>query len=117
MPREAIEKAMTKTHFTDVEKRRLFQDGFVVLKNAVPREITARARELIEAGMPKHDRRRFAPIELAKHDDMLRLFKGSSLSEVLKNEMGPFPDVISCQIAVTPGHDDLGGRPGPHAGS
>ena len=25
--------------------------------------------------------------------------------------MGPFPPVISCQVAVTPGHDQLGGKP------
>ena len=42
------------------------------------------------------------------------LFNHSSLAAILRNEMGPYPPVISCQVAVTPPYFDFGGAPGTH---
>ena len=64
--------------------------------------------------MPKDERKLVVPAELATHHDVLRLFKDSRLAEIMRNEMGRYPDVISCQVAVTPPFDQLGGRPGTH---
>ena len=45
---------------------------------------------------------------------MIGLFQDSNIACILADLMGPFPPVISCQVAVTPGHDDLGGTPDIH---
>ncbi|MEM7079076.1 MAG: hypothetical protein AAF513_10650 [Pseudomonadota bacterium] len=101
-------------HLSQAEKQQLFADGYIIIKDAVPYDISQRARELITASLPEHERRLLAPPELATHEHVLGLFKDTCLSEILRTEMGPFPDVISCQVAVTPGGDQLGGEPGPH---
>ncbi len=102
------------THLTEEQKQRFFRDGFVVIKSAVPHEISQKARELISARLPKDERKLLVPAELATHEDVIRLFNDTCLAEIVRNEMGPFPDVISCQVAVTPPFNKLGGRPVPH---
>ena len=102
------------TTLTPEQKRDLVQDGFVVVPNAVPPEQVARARERIVAGMPPTERRLLAPPELATHPEVVGLLRDSCLADLLRIEMGPFPDVVSCQIAVTPAFDTLGGRPAAH---
>ncbi len=101
-------------HLTPEQKQEFFRDGFIVIKNAVPREISQQARDLISSSLPKDERKLVVPAELATHHDVLRLFRDSRLAEIMRNEMGRYPDVISCQVAVTPPFDQLGGRPGTH---
>ena len=60
------------------------------------------------------ERRILAPAELATHEDDIRLFGYSCLLNILRTEMGPFPEVVSCQIAVTPPCDKFGYPPAPH---
>ena len=98
---------------TQEQKLALRDDGFVVLKGAVPADVVERAQKLITDTLPKHERRLLVPPELATHPDIVGLFY-AGIAEVLENVMGPFPPVISCQVAVTPGHDDLGGTVGTH---
>ena len=105
---------MTQTGFTEKQKQQLFRDGFVVIKNAVPGEITGKARELIGAQLPRDERRLLVPPELATHGDVISLFNDTCLARIMRNEMGPFPDVISSQIAVTPPFNTVGGKPAPH---
>ena len=105
---------MSQTSLTASQKREFVKDGFVVIKGAVPREMVDAARALIEAGMPTHEKRILAPPELATHPDVIGLFRNSCLAELMRNEMGRYPDVVSCQIAITPPHDTLRGRPFPH---
>ena len=99
---------------TAEQKRDFVRDGYVVIKNAVPDSLVETARDIICAGMPASERRLLAPAELATHPDVIRLFRETKLAEIMRSEMGPFPDVVSCQIAVTPPFDRLGGIPGPH---
>ncbi|MEM7018582.1 MAG: hypothetical protein AAF512_14725 [Pseudomonadota bacterium] len=103
-----------QTHLTEEQKRQLYYDGYVIIKNAVPKETSQRAKELISQILPKDEKRLLVPASLATHEDVIGLFNDTCLTEIIKNEMGPFPDVISCQVAVTPAHNLLGGRPGPH---
>jgi len=103
-----------KTHLSQEEKVRLFEDGYLVLRGAIPREITARARARIKETLPEDERRLLVPANLATHEHVLSLFQDTCLTKILENEMGPFPPVVSCQVAVTPPQDRLGGRPGPH---
>ena len=105
---------MHKSNLTEQEQADLRQDGFVVLHDVIPLEFVKQARELISAGMSMTERRILPPRELATHPDVIRLFKESCLAEILCNAMGPYPEVVSCQIAVTPPHNQLGGYPTPH---
>ena len=105
---------MSQTCFTPAQKRDFHEYGFVVVKEAVPLDMVEIARELIVAGMPDSERRILAPPELATHPDVIGLFRNSCLASLMRTEMGPFPEVVSCQIAVTPPHDKYGGRPSPH---
>ena len=102
------------TSLTPQQQDDLVRDGFVVVRRAVVPERVARARERILAGMPATERRLLAPAELATHPEVVGLFRESRLAGILRDAMGPFPDVVSCQIAVTPGFDMLGGGVGAH---
>jgi len=102
------------TSLTGEQRRDLVRDGYVIVRGAVPPDRVARARKRILAGMPPTERRLLAPAELATHPEVVGLFQESALASLLRQEMGPFPDVVSCQIAVTPGHDPLGGKPAAH---
>lgn len=105
---------MSQTHFTDEQKLQFFRDGYIVIKNAVSREISQKAKDLISNSLPKDERKLLVPPELATNPAVIGLFNDSCLAEIMRNEMGKFPDVISCQVAVTPGHNLIGGKPGPH---
>ena len=95
-------------------KRCLRDDGFIVLKNVVPEAVVAKARALITKSLPKDERQLLVPGALATHPDIIGLFYDSAVASTLAALMGDFPPVISCQVAVTPPHDTLGGTPGAH---
>lgn len=105
---------MASSDLSPADKCRLRDDGYIVLKQAVPANVVAAARKLITDTLPKHERRLLVPGTLATHPDVLALFYEGSVDNTLSTLMGPFPPVISCQVAVTPGYDDLGGTPGTH---
>ena len=99
---------------TQSEVDTLVRDGFVILRDVVPSHMVQAAKEVIETDMPSSERRLLAPANLATHPDVIGTFKNSPIAEIMRNAMGPYPDVVSCQIAVTPGHDKLYGKPVPH---
>ncbi|MCZ6656910.1 MAG: hypothetical protein O7C67_06405 [Gammaproteobacteria bacterium] len=105
---------MPRTTLTREERQQFFRDGYIVIKNAVPVDISQNAREVIAAKLPKNERRLLAPPELATHESILSLFNDTCLAEIMRDVMGPFPDVISSQVAVTPPRDTLGDKPRPH---
>ena len=105
---------MSDDALTAAQREALVRDGFIVLRGAVPGELCERAAARIRAALPKRERRLLVPAALATHEDTLALFAQSRLAAVLRREMGPFPPVVSAQVAVTPAFDQLGGAPGPH---
>ena len=105
---------MPDTDLTEEDKRQFFRDGYIVIRNAVPMDLSRKAREIVTAKLPENERRLLAPPDLATHESVLGLFNDTVLNEIMQNLMGPFPDVISSQVAVTPPFDTLGGRPGAH---
>ena len=96
----------------DDDKRQFFEDGFLIVRNAVSSELVARAKALIEEAIPEDERHLLVPGKLATHDDVTGLFNNSALADIIERLMGPFPPVISCQVAVTPPFNLLGGKPG-----
>ncbi len=103
-----------RTDLTEEEKACLLRDGFVVIENAVSPDAVAAARQLVDSYLPRDERRLLVPGELATDGRITGLFNDSTLAHVLRSAMGPYPPVISCQVAVTPPFDRLGGMPGTH---
>jgi hypothetical protein len=99
---------------SNTQKQQLFHDGYLIIRDAVPFEVSQRARERITAALPEDERKLLVAADLATHPDVLSLFRDSTMAGILRDEMGPFPDVVSCQVAVTPAFDTLGGSPGAH---
>ena len=81
------------TQLSDAEQRTLKRDGFVVLKNAVPRDVTARAKALIEQ----------EPTRIVYGDDpaINGLYNDSTLRDVMLQAMGPHTAPVNAQVAVT----------------
>ena len=96
------------------QKIQFRDDGFIVIKNAVPADVISNAQQLISESLPKHERRLLVPAKLATDPRIIGLFYESRIKPILETLMGPFPPLISCQVAVTPGGDDLGGSPATH---
>ena len=103
-----------KTHLTDAEKKHLLEQGYVIVREAVDPDAIRRARELIESHLPEDEHKLLVPGELATHGDITGLFNDHCMAQIVRNEMGPFPDIVSCQVAVIPPYNRLGGEPGLH---
>ena len=103
-----------KTDLTQDEKETLHRDGYVVIKNAIDPAAVATAKTLIESFLPRDERQLLVPGKLATDSRITGLFNDSCMRPVLEAVMGPFPPVISCQVAVTPPFNKLGGTPGTH---
>lgn len=96
------------------EKIRLYEDGYVIIKNAIDPHAIAAAKSLIASLLPKDERQLLVPGKLATDARITGLFNDSCVKQILQTVMGPFPPVISCQVAVTPPFNQLGGTPGTH---
>ena len=105
---------MPETHMSRQQKSQFIEDGFIVIENAINQDVLGHARDLLLEQPLIKDRELLVTPELTTHPSILALFNDSVLADIIRNEMGPYPEVISCQIAVTPPFDTLGGEPGPH---
>lgn len=84
------------TRLSNEEKRILKRDGFVVLKKAVPPEVVARAKALINQD----------PARIVHGDSpaVNGLYNDSALRDVMLEAMGPHTAPINAQVAVTMPH-------------
>ena len=85
---------------TDDQKVCLKDDGYIVLKDAVPQTVVDEARNLILDSLPRSERRLLVPGELATHPSVLALFYEGVANNVLTQMIGEFPPVISSQVAA-----------------
>ena len=102
---------MPETHMSRQQKSQFIEDGFIVIENAINQDVLGHARDLLLEQPLIKDRELLVTPELTTHPSILALFNDSVLADIIRNEMGPYPEVISCQIAVTPPFDTLGGEP------
>ena len=81
---------------SDAEKRSLKRDGFIILKNAVPRNLISTAKELIYRD----------PTQIVHGDipAINNLYNESALREIMLKAMGPHTAPINAQVAVTLPH-------------
>lgn len=103
-----------KDNLTIEEQQHFLKDGYIIIKNAVSPEAVAKAKQLIQDSLPTEEHQLLVPGKLATHEQIVGLFNDSSLAKIIRNLMGPYPPVISCQVAVTPPYNKLGGKPGTH---
>lgn len=75
------------------EKSLLFLNGFVVLRGAVDKELTRRARALIDLDFKK--------IFHFDHPDINNLYNQSPLVQILTEAMGPHTRPMNAQVAAT----------------
>ena len=90
---------MSDTELTLDEKRCFHRDGFIVIRDAVPRELTFRARRSVNmhaardgVHRPYHD--------LADDSPLPDLVNKSRLGEIMRNTMGPYDPPRSAFAAV-----------------
>ena len=74
------------------QKRDLYRDGYIVVRNAVPERLVAAARERIAAGEGI----------LSKAREMTDLVNASDITPILTEAMGTFDPPIACQVGVRP---------------
>lgn len=55
---------MTRTSLTGYEKEQFLRDGFIVIRDAVPRSLSDRAGALVADRLPKNERRLLVPPEV-----------------------------------------------------
>ena len=87
---------MHANSLSDAEKRNLKRDGFVILKDAIPREITSAAKELINQD----------PTRIVHGDEpkINNLYNESPMRDIMLSVMGPHTAPINAQVAVTMPH-------------
>ena len=83
-------------HLSDEEKGQLVRDGFVILRNAVSRDVRERAKRVINENPQM--------IVHGDNDAINGLYNDSILAAVLDEAMGPHTRPINAQVAVTMPH-------------
>ncbi len=108
------ERRGPKLVITDEQKREFYRDGFLVIKQAVPLELTRDARERVEELRSKGGTNdfqkgfQFFATTPACQQGFVNMFEGSRLGECLRELIGPFSPIIACDAHNTPGSDDGG---------
>lgn len=103
-----------KPIITNEQKSRFYRDGFLIIKRAVPLELTRDARERVKnlrARGGTHDFQRgfqFFATTPECQQGFVNMFEGSRLGECLRELIGPFSPIIACDAHNTPGADDNG---------
>ncbi len=80
------------TALTLEQKRTLYRDGYIILRNAVSKELVEAARQRIRTADEGEI--------LSKAKEMTDLINASSITPILNEAMGPFDPPIACQVGV-----------------
>ena len=90
---------MGATELTLEEKQRFLQDGFFIVRDAVPRELTFRARRAVNMHATREGVRR--PYhDLSGDSPLPDLVNKSPLGEIMRNTMGPYDPPQSAFAAI-----------------
>ena len=85
---------------TEAQKLKLYNDGFVVLKGVVPKEMTAAARRRIFE--PTDEEKARGVAHLGSAPEITDLLNKSRFAELIRHTIGDFDDVRSTQVGITP---------------
>ena len=103
-----------KIEITEEQKSRFYHDGFLVIKHAVPLELTRDARDRVQrlrdhGGTTDFQRGfQFFATSPECQQGFVNMFEGSRLGSCLRELIGPFSPIIACDAHNTPGADDSG---------
>ena len=103
-----------RLEITEDQKTRFYRDGYLVIKQAVPLELTRDARERVDGlrargGTTDFQRGfQFFATTPACQQGFVNMFEGSRLGGALRELIGPFSPIIACDAHNTPGADDSG---------
>ena len=100
-----------RTRLIEAEKRQFYEDGFLILRQVIPRELTEAARRKWNT-TPRKERGGGNGLgsTLGTQPEFLDLVMKSCIKPLLEHEMGPFSDPVGAMLAVTP---PLKGEPPP----
>ena len=104
----------SKLEISDEQKIRFYHDGFLIIKRAVPLELTRDARERVlnlraSGGTTDFQRGfQFFATTPECQQGFVNMFESSRLGECLRELIGPFSPIIACDAHNTPGADDSG---------
>ncbi|MEM7016612.1 MAG: hypothetical protein AAF512_04630 [Pseudomonadota bacterium] len=82
----------TAAKLTLEQKRELYRDGYIILRNVIPQESVEAARARIKAAKKGEN--------LSTSKEMLDLVNASSITPILHEAMGQFDPPIACQVGV-----------------
>ena len=82
----------TATALTLEQKRSLYRDGYIILRNAVSKELVQAARQRIRAAKKGEN--------LGGEKEMTDLLNASSIAPILTEVMGKFDPPTFCQVGV-----------------
>ncbi len=82
----------TATALTLEQKRSLYRDGYIILRNAVSKELVQAARQRIRAAKKGEN--------LGGEKEMTDLLNASSITPILTEAMGKFDPPTFCQVGV-----------------
>lgn len=91
---------MAATELTNDQKRSLYHDGFVVLKGAVPKELTRKARRAVNTAIGKGEGGRQHFHQLGEHEAITALINETPFGEIVRNAIGPY-DPPTCGFVPT----------------
>ena len=67
--------------FTDEQRRALYHNGFVIIRNAIPSPVLRRAKAIIEESIPPGSNQLLNPSGLVTHPAVVGLINDSNLSQ------------------------------------
>ena len=79
---------------TSEQKQSFFDDGYIVLKKAVPDQIVDQAVQLLDSAEKRH--------ALSTDHRLTDLINESDITPILRNTMGRFDPPKSCQVGLNP---------------
>ncbi len=103
-----------KPTISEDQKTQFYHDGYLIIKRAVPLDLTRDARERVRSLRARggtHEFQRgfqFFATTPECQQGFVNMFEGSKLGECLRELIGPFTPIIACDAHNTPGADDNG---------
>ena len=97
-----ISLAPGQTKLSDAQKMQLYHDGFLIIKGALPREMTGAAKAAIKETAALAKRGEQPPVPLGANEAMTGLVNQSILTPLLTEAMGTFTPPHFAQVGVLP---------------
>lgn len=99
-----------QTKLSDAQKRQLYHDGFLIIKDALSKEMTGAAKAAIKQTAALAKRGEQPAVPLGANEAMTGLVNGSVLTPLLTEAMGTFTPPHFAQVGILPIQRDGAGE-------